>query len=101
MWLGRETGHNIGRESGHNRVTGHHDPQGGRPVSVLIAIAAMSITVVPAPASKAANKSPYDSAKADLAAKISDPAQATEAYLAAVPQKERQRTAYYADGVFA
>jgi STE24 endopeptidase len=70
-------------------------------MSVLIAIAALSVAVAPAPQARADSTLPYDPAKASLAAKISDPAQATEAYLAAVPNEQRERTAQYAHGVYA
>jgi STE24 endopeptidase len=70
-------------------------------VSVLIALAAVSIAVAPAPSEKAGDKLPYDAAKAELAAKVSDPAQATDAYLGAVPDDRRKRTAQYAHGVYA
>jgi Zn-dependent protease with chaperone function len=70
-------------------------------VSVLIAFAVVTIAVAPAPSAKAGDDLPYDSAKAGLAAKISDPAQATDAYLAAVPEEQRKHTANYAHGVYA
>lgn len=70
-------------------------------MSVLIAMAALSIAVLPAPQAKSDAKLPYDLANAALAAKIGDPAQATDAYLAAVPKEERERTAHYAHGLYA
>jgi STE24 endopeptidase len=57
--------------------------------------------VTSASPAKAELSLPYDSGKAALAAKISDPAQATDAYLAAVPKEQRERTAQYAHGVYA
>jgi STE24 endopeptidase len=56
---------------------------------------------MPAPQALANVGLPYDAAKASLAAKITDPAQATDAYLAAVPKERRERTAQYAHGVYA
>jgi STE24 endopeptidase len=87
MWLGRETGHNQAKSS-----------HGGSPVSALIAIAALGIAITQAPSK---DKLPYDPAKASLAAKISDPAEATDACLAATPEEQRQRTAQYAHGLHA
>src|SRR5262249_1353491 len=68
-------------------------------VSFLIAVAAVSVAVTPQAFANVGL--PYDAAKASLAAKITDPAQATDAYLTAVPKEQRERTAQYAHGVYA